>query len=113
MKTLNCNYETLNPTIVSSDNCYIVDESGKSYVDFESGVWCTSLGHNNRHVNEAIIKQMNIISHAGYRYSNKIVDEAVEKVLNLFGYIDGKCVFLSSGSESVEFAVQAVKKNNE
>ncbi|HHU70698.1 MAG TPA: aminotransferase class III-fold pyridoxal phosphate-dependent enzyme [Clostridiales bacterium] len=79
-------------------------------MDFESGVWCTSLGHNNRHVNEAIIKQMNIISHAGYRYSNKIVDEAVEKVLNLFGYIDGKCVFLSSGSEAVEFAVQAVKK---
>lgn len=79
-------------------------------MDFESGVWCTSLGHNNRHVNEAIIKQMNIISHAGYRYSNKIVDEAAEKVLNLFGYIDGKCVFLSSGSEAVEFAVQAVKK---
>jgi acetylornithine aminotransferase len=100
----------LNPTIISSDNCYVTDESGKRYVDFEAGVWCTSLGHNNKQVNEAIIKQMNIVSHTGYRYSSKIVDEAAEKVLSLFDFADGKCVFLNSGSEAVEFAVQAVKK---
>lgn len=110
MKTLNCNYEMFNPTIISSDNCYVTDENGKRYVDFESGVWCTSLGHNNKQVNDAIIKQLNFISHTGYRYSSKIVDEAAEKVLNLFGFAGGKCVFLSSGSEAVEFGVQAVKK---
>lgn len=110
MKTLNCIYEMLNPSVVSSDNCCVTDENGKRYVDFESGVWCTSIGHNNKQVNEAILRQMNIISHTGYRYSNRIVDEAAEKVLNLFGFTDGKCVFLSSGSEAVEFAVQAVKK---
>lgn len=110
MQTLNCNYEMFNPNIISSDNCYVTDESGKRYVDFESGVWSTSLGHNNKQVNEAMIKQMNIVSHTGYRYSNKIVDEAAEKVLNLIGYAEGKCVFLSSGSEAVEFSVQAVKK---
>ena len=110
MKTLNCNYEMLNPNIISSDNCYVTDENGKRYIDFESGVWCTCLGHNNKLVNDAIIKQMNIISHTGYRYSNKIVDEAAEKVLHLVNLIDGKCVFLSSGSEAVEFSVQAIKK---
>jgi len=99
-----------NPTIVSSDNCYFTNESGKRYVDFESGVWCTSLGHNNKQVNEAIIRQMNIIGHTGYRYSNKVVDEAAETVLDLFGFTDGKCVFLSSGSEAVEFAVLLVKR---
>ena len=102
MKILNCNYEMLNPTIVSSENCYVIDENGKKFVDFEAGVWCTSLGHNNRQVNEAIIKQMNIISHTGYRYAAKIVDEAAEKVLRLFNFTEGKCVFLSSGSEAVE-----------
>ena len=110
MRTLNCIYEMFNPTIVSSDNCYVTDESGKRYVDFESGVWCTSLGHNNKQVNEAIIRQMNIIGHTGYRYSNKVVDEAAETVLDLFGFTDGKCVFLSSGSEAVEFAVLLVKR---
>ncbi len=41
MRTLDCNYEILNPIIVSGDNCYVIDENGKRYVDFESGVWCT------------------------------------------------------------------------
>jgi len=110
MKILNCNYEMLNPTIVSSENCYVIDENGKKYVDFEAGVWCTSLGHNNKQVNEAIIKQMNIISHTGYRYAAKIVDEAAEKVLELLNFTEGKCVFLSSGSEAVEFGVQLAQK---
>ena len=110
MKILNCNYEMLNPTIVSSENCYVIDENGKKYVDFEAGVWCTSLGHNNKQVNEAIIKQMNIVSHTGYRYAAKIVDEAAEKVLELLNFTEGKCVFLSSGSEAVEFGVQLAQK---
>ena len=110
MKILNCNYEMLNPTIVSSENCYVIDENGKKYVDFEAGVWCTSLGHNNKQVNEAIIKQKNIVSHTGYRYAAKIVDEAAEKVLELLNFTEGKCVFLSSGSEAVEFGVQLAQK---
>ena len=110
MKTLNCHYEMLNPNIVSSDNCYVVDENGKSYVDFESGVWCVSVGHNNKRVNEAIIRQIGAISHVGGRYSSKIVDQAAGRVLNLLDFADGKCVFLSSGSEAVEFAVRSVQK---
>lgn len=110
MKTLKCNYEMLNPNIVSSENCYIIDDKGKKYADFEAGVWCASLGHNNKKVNEAMIKQMGIISHVGYRYSTKIVDEAAGKVLDKLSFNEGKCVFLSSGSEAVEFGVKLAKK---
>jgi len=110
MKVLNCNYELLIPNIVSSDNCYLFDEAGKRYVDFESGVWCASLGHNNKQINKSIVRQMEIISHTGYRYTTKIVDEAAGRVLDLLGFTDGKCVFLSSGSEAVEFGVQLAKK---
>ena len=110
MKTLNCHYEMYNPNIVSAEGCYVVDESGKKYVDFEAGVWCASVGHNNRRVNEAIIRQLNTVSHVGYRYTAKIVDEAASKVLDLLDFADGKCVFLSSGSEAVEFGVRAAEK---
>ena len=109
-KTLNCRYELYNPNIVSSENCCVIDESGKKYVDFEAGVWSVSLGHNNKQVNEAIKRQLNTVSHVGYRYTTKIVDEAAEKVLELLDFPNGKCVFLSSGSEAVEFGVQAAKK---
>ena len=80
MNVLNCNYEALIPNIVSSDNCYLFDAEGKRYADFESGVWCASIGHNNKQVNDAIITQMSIVSHTGYRIHNKIVDEAAESL---------------------------------
>jgi len=110
MKTLNCHYEMFNPNIVRAENCHIIDERGKKYVDFEAGVWCASLGHNNKRVNEAIVKQLNSVSHVGYRYTSKIVDEAADKILTLLDFQGGKCVFLSSGSEAVEFGVKVTKK---
>jgi len=100
----------LNPRIVTGDNCLVVDENGKSYIDFEAGVWCLPLGHNHKQINKAIVDQLNKISHVGYRYTTNIVDIAAEKVLNLMGFSDGKCVFLSSGSEAVEFGVQVARK---
>jgi acetylornithine aminotransferase len=110
MNTLNCNYKTLNPNIVTGNNCYVIDDTGKKYIDFEAGVWCLSLGHSNKQINDVIINQLNSICHVGYRYTSKIVDEAAEKVLSVLGFADGKCVFLSSGSEAVEFGVQLAKK---
>lgn len=110
LKTLKCNYKMLNPQIVTGDNCLVTDENGKSYIDFESGVWCLPLGHNHKQVNKAIINQLNKISHVGYRYTTKVVDEAAEKVLDLLNFSGGKCVFLSSGSEAVEFGVQVARK---
>ena len=35
------------PNIVDSNGIYIFDADGKRYMDLESGVWCTSLGHKN------------------------------------------------------------------
>ncbi|MCL2199307.1 MAG: aspartate aminotransferase family protein [Defluviitaleaceae bacterium] len=110
MKTLKCNYEMYNPNIVASENCHVIDENGKKYVDFEAGVWAVPLGHNNKRINDSIMRQLNTISHVGYRYTTKIVDEAAAKVLELLGFPDGKCVFLSSGSEAVEFGVQAARR---
>ena len=104
------NREIFAPNIVSSDNCYVIDEQGKKYLDFEAGIWCASLGHNNKRVNEAMTKQMGTLIHAGYRYSANVVEEAADKVLELFGFDDGKCVFLASGSEAVEFGVQLAKR---
>ena len=110
LNTLNCNYELFARNIVSSENCCLVDDQGKQYIDFESGVWCVSLGHNCEQVNEAMINQMKAISHVGSRYSTQIVEEAAGKVLKLLNFNDGKCVFLASGSEAVEFGVQLAKQ---
>ena len=110
MKILNCYLEVYNSSIVEGDNCYVIDENGKRYVDFESGIWSASLGHGNKDVNQAIINQLGNISHVGVRYTAKVVDEAAEMLLDLIDFDGGKCMFLSSGSEAVEFSVQTVRK---
>ncbi|SHK23004.1 class-III pyridoxal-phosphate-dependent aminotransferase [Paramaledivibacter caminithermalis] len=103
-------YEVLTRQIVRGEGSYIYDINGKCYVDFEAGVWCTSLGHNQYDVNQAIITQLGKISHVGYRYPNNIVEETAQKVLETLDMLDGKCVFLNSGSEAVELGVQMARE---
>jgi len=94
------------PNIVGGDGAYLIDDSGKRFLDLESGVWCTPLGHGNARVNAAIARQANSIAHTGFCFSNDIVEEAARAVLSIVGFEDGQCVFLCSGSEVIELARQ-------
>jgi len=104
---LNCTGHMLKlPNIVDSEGAYLLDDRGNRYLDLESGVWCTPLGHKNARVNAAIARQSNSISHAGFCFSNDIVEEAAQSVLSITGLGGGQCVFLCSGSEVIELARQ-------
>lgn len=95
--------------IVDSDNCYIFDSNGKRYIDLESGVWCTSVGHNNKRVNQVIANQIGKITHTGFIYCHPIISEVSEKILEITGLKGGKCEFLCSGSEAVELGMQIAR----
>ena len=97
------------PDVVSGEGAYLVDGRGNRYLDLESGVWCTSVGHGNPRVNDAIRAQMGILTHAGFCYSNPVVEAAAESVLSICGMEGGAAVFLSSGSEGIDYARQAVR----
>jgi len=109
-KIYNCTGHSIQiSNIVNSDGIYLFDDKGKRYMDLESGVWCTSLGHKNIQINDLIKKQIDSIMHAGYCYSNNVLQEAAESVLSITNFKEGKCVFLCSGSESIELARQISK----
>ena len=97
------------PNIVDSEGVYLFDEKKKRYMDLESGVWCAALGHKNERVNGAIKKQIDSIMHAGFCYSNEVVEEAAKSVLSITKFDGGKSVFLSSGSEAIEILRQISK----
>ncbi len=97
------------PNISDSDGVYIFDAYGKRYMDLESGIWCTSLGHKNARINNVIKGQLDSIMHVGFCYTSEIVDTAAESILSVTGLKNGRCVFLSSGSEAVEILRQAAK----
>ena len=95
--------------IVRAENCYLYDSQGKRYVDLESGVWCTSLGHAHPRILGVLADQSARIGHTGFCYSNGIVEEAAQEILSLLGFKDGKCVFLCSGSEAIEYGVRVAQ----
>ena len=102
-------HELLLPDIVRAENCSLFDASGKRYVDLEAGVWCTSIGHNSPAVLLALAERMTSLGHAGFNYSSPVVDEAAGAVQNLLGHEGGRCAFLCSGSEAIEFGVRAMR----
>lgn len=95
---------------VRGDNCDLFDARGRRYVDLESGSWAAVLGHAHPRVNAALKAQLDRVMHLGVRWPNHLAEEAAVAVLGLIGAPDGRCTFLSSGSEAVEFAVQAARR---
>jgi acetylornithine/N-succinyldiaminopimelate aminotransferase len=102
-------HELLLKDIVRAENCHLFDSTGKRYVDLESGVWCTSIGHGNPRITRAIVAQSEQIGHTGFNYSSGIVDETAREFLSLLRFEGGKCVFLCSGSEAVEYGVRVAQ----
>jgi acetylornithine aminotransferase len=97
------------PNIVGSQGVYLFDDNGKRFMDLESGVWCISVGHRNEQINRTITNQIGSLMHAGFCYSNQILEESSKSVLDITNLGNGKCVFLCSGSEAIEISRQIAK----
>ena len=103
-------YKEHDINIIRGEGDCIYDDQDRKYVDFEAGVWSTALGHSHPQINDAIKRQIDKIMHLGYHYKSPIVEEAGARVLEAVQIQEGKCVFLSSGSEAVEFGVQSIRR---
>jgi acetylornithine aminotransferase len=101
--------ELLLGEIVRAENCHLYDAQGRRYVDLESGVWCTSVGHGHRRIAHVMEEQASRIGHGGFCYTHPVVEEAAGEILSLLGFVGGRCVFLCSGSEAVEYAVRLAR----
>ncbi len=100
----------LDVRLVAGQDCRLRDEHGREYLDFESAVWCTPLGHSHPRVTRVIEEQAGRLLAMPYRFRNPAVDAAAERLLAAVGMPEGRCLFLSAGSEAVEFGVQAVRR---
>lgn len=103
-------HEIIKTDFVRAEGCFLYDKQGRRYTDFESGIWCTALGHCHPRINRVITDQLSRVMHLGTRYPNEIAEEAGLAVLEITGIEDGRCAFLSSGSEAVEFGVKIAQR---
>lgn len=102
-------HELLLNDIVRGENAYLFDSRGRRYVDLESGVWCTSIGHGHPRMRRAVHRQMERIAHGGFNYTNEVVEGAAQDLLSLAGFAGGKAVLLCSGSEAIEYGVRVAQ----
>jgi acetylornithine aminotransferase len=51
-------HDIVKTDFVRGKNCYLYDSEGKQYVDFESGIWCTALGHSHPRIKQVIQTQI-------------------------------------------------------
>ena len=103
-------HEILIDDVVKAEGIYVWDSKRNRYIDMESGVWCTPLGHGCKAVRDALTRQINECIHTGYAYTAPVTEESAKKYLDAAGFAGGKCMFLSSGSEAVETGAQIIKK---
>jgi adenosylmethionine-8-amino-7-oxononanoate aminotransferase len=99
------------PTAVAGDGPYIIDSTGKRYLDASGGAAVSCLGHSDREVTEAIRAQLERIpyAHTGF-FTTEPVEELAEFLSSKAPPGLGNCYFVSGGSEAIESALKIARQ---
>ncbi len=99
------------PNAIKGDGCYIIDDNGKKYLDASCGAAVSCLGHSDKTVQEAIIKQTEKLAFA---HTSFFTSEPAEKLANILSENSpeglNKVYFVSSGSEAIESSLKLAKQ---
>lgn len=85
-----------------------VDENGREYIDFGSGIGTNSLGFCDSEWADAVCAQVRSIQHTSNYYYTKVQADLAEKLCSLTGY--SKIFFGNSGAEANECAIKLARK---
>jgi len=98
-------------TIERGDGIYVYDSSGKQYIEGMSGLWCTSLGYNNKELIEASNEQMAQLSytHMFGGKTHKPGMELSEKLSELAPVKDAMVFFGNSGSDANDTHIKLLR----
>lgn len=97
---------------VSGAGSRLVDDSGRVYLDFLSGIAVTSLGHSHPAVRDAICAQAAKLLHVSNLAANELNEPVAALVDRLIGdgnEAGGKVFFANSGAEANECAIKLAR----
>lgn len=101
-------YHRLPVVFTRGEGVRLFDASGKSYLDFSSGIAVNCLGHNNPALVDAIKKQAEKLIHVCNYYQSDVSEAFAEKLIAVSGL---KKLFLcNSGAEANEGAIKIARK---
>ncbi|ARE39259.1 Adenosylmethionine-8-amino-7-oxononanoate aminotransferase [Rhodovulum sp. P5] len=101
----------LPPVAVSGDGCYLIDASGKRYLDASGGAAVSCLGHSDQAVIDAIKTQLDTLAfaHTGFFTSEPAEKLADLLIANAPAGID-RVYLVSGGSEATEAAIKLARQ---
>ena len=99
------------PLAVKGDGVYIVDSTGKRYLDASGGAAVSCLGHSNGRVIDAIKAQLDQLAFAHTGFFSSLPAEALAELLisQAPGKLD-RVYVVSGGSEAVEAAIKLARQ---
>ena len=101
-------YNRYDLVIDKGNGCGCIDEDGKSYIDFGSGIGTNSLGYCDEAWVDAICAQAHKMQHTSNNYYTKVQTDFAEKLCEMTGY--SKVFFGNSGAEANECAIKLARK---
>lgn len=99
------------PSAVAGDGCYLIDATGKRYLDGSGGAAVSCLGHSNERVRAALHSQLDTLAfaHTGFFTSDPAEQLADRLVAAAPEGID-RVYLVSGGSEAVEAALKLARQ---
>jgi taurine---2-oxoglutarate transaminase len=95
--------------VAAADGCYIIDGSGKRYLDFSAQLICVNLGYNNQAVIGAIEAQARTLPYVSPVHATEVRAELSQVLLEVLPEGLEKFFFATSGTEANEAAVKIAR----
>ena len=100
------NYKRAPIEFVKAEGSYLIDNEGKAYLDFSSGIGVTNLGFHPQ-VQQALIQQAGRIWHSPNLYLSSLQEQVSQELAGSYDYL---AFFCNSGAEANEAAIKLARK---
>ncbi|HEE9579619.1 TPA: aspartate aminotransferase family protein [Campylobacter coli] len=101
-------YKRFDIVLESGEGVYLLDDKGKKYLDFSSGIGVCALGYNHAEFNAKIKAQVDKLLHTSNLYYNENIAQATKHLAKASGL--ERVFFTNSGAESIEGAMKVARK---
>ena len=91
--------------IKDAEGVYFYDHKDKPYIDFSSQLICSSLGHKNKAIIEAIVKQAQTLPYVAPGFITQVAMDALEAIQSMMPEGLNKFFFSTSGTEANDGAL--------
>ncbi|MRI33570.1 aspartate aminotransferase family protein [Endozoicomonas sp. OPT23] len=103
----NRNFKQSPKLLTEGQGLFYTLDDGSKVLDAISGLWCSSLGHGNKEIAQAVYEQIGKLDYSpSYQITHELPFKLSERLLNYLPDSFGQTFFVNSGSEAAETAMK-------